>query len=113
MVIRFARGACKEPRETINRGFPPEGQGQGDRVRDSQLAGHSKQIHIAGMNKRAEQVEIDLFRAMPVARKLEVAHALREMAWALKTSVVEREHPGWTEPEVRAEVLRLFTHVES
>ncbi len=64
------------------------------------------------MIRSTEPLEWELYRAMTVARKLEVAHGLWEMAWALKTAVIRRDHPTWSEPAIRAEVRRHFANAE-
>ncbi|HRT05370.1 MAG TPA: hypothetical protein P5204_06690, partial [Kiritimatiellia bacterium] len=53
-----------------------------------------------------EQVKI--FKAMPAAKKLELAATFYFSARHLKTQALKQRHPDWPESRLRREVNRLF-----
>ena len=53
-----------------------------------------------------EQVKI--FKAMPAARKLELAATFYFSTRHLKTQALKKHHPDWSESQLRREVNRLF-----
>lgn len=53
-----------------------------------------------------EQVKI--FKAMPAARKLEIAAAFYLSARHLKTQALKQRHPDWPEARLRREVTKVF-----
>jgi len=53
-----------------------------------------------------EQVKI--FKAMPAAKKLELAAAFYFSARHLKTQALKQRHPEWPEARLRREVNKLF-----
>ena len=58
----------------------------------------------------ADEVMREAVRRMTVQRKLQVAHALRELAWEIKASVTRSQHPDLSEEEVQARVRDVFRH---
>ena len=53
-----------------------------------------------------EQVKI--FKAMPAAKKLEIAAAFYFSARHLKIQASKQRHPDWSETRLRREVDKLF-----
>ena len=53
-----------------------------------------------------EQVKI--FKAMPAARKLELAATFYFSTRHLKTQALKKHHPDWSESQLHHEVNRLF-----
>ena len=57
--------------------------------------------------------QIEAFRAMTPARKLEVAMQLCWSARRLKAGWLRKIHPDWTEDRVEEEVRRIFLHART
>ena len=57
--------------------------------------------------------QIKIYRAMSPARKLELAAEFYFAARELKTQALKKQHPDWTDDEVRREVKRLFLYATS
>ncbi|MBW8864624.1 MAG: hypothetical protein JF609_06820 [Verrucomicrobia bacterium] len=52
-----------------------------------------------------------IYRAMPGARRLELAEQMFWFARDLKAAGVRHQHPDWSEEKVIAEVNRIFLNV--
>jgi len=57
--------------------------------------------------------QIEAFRAMTPARKLEVAMQLYWSARRLKAAWLRKIHPEWREERVEDEVRRIFLHART
>lgn len=55
-----------------------------------------------------EQVQI--FKAMSPARKLELAAEFHDAARVLKRQALRAQHPEWTEEQIKQRVRELFLH---
>jgi hypothetical protein len=53
-------------------------------------------------------LQTELIRAMTPDQKLRISQSLRETAWDAKAAWIRSTHPKLPEPEVQAEVRRLF-----
>ncbi|MBI4499949.1 MAG: hypothetical protein HY700_02190 [Gemmatimonadetes bacterium] len=62
---------------------------------------------------RSAEVYAEAIRAMPLERKLRVSEDLRRLAWELKTSVIRRTHPEWSETQVQAQVREILLRAGS
>ena len=47
---------------------------------------------------------------MSFGEKLSVAMKLRRQAWNMKMAWIAREHPEWTEEQVREKTKKFFLH---
>jgi hypothetical protein len=61
------------------------------------------------MDADAELAQIAIYRRMTVEAKLRAAESLRDFAWQLKRSAIQRIHPEMSETEVLAEVRASFS----
>lgn len=52
--------------------------------------------------------QIEAFRRMTPAQKLEIATRLRQAAWDIKAAAVRQRHPDWTEKQIQQEVRDVF-----
>ena len=57
---------------------------------------------------RMHPEQVRIFKAMPAARKLELAATFYFSARHLKTQALKQRHPDWPESRLRQEVNRLF-----
>jgi hypothetical protein len=64
-------------------------------------------------DEQASTKQIEILRAMSGERRLQLAEQLYWSAWKLKTAAVRAQHPDWTEPQVKAEVTRIFLHART
>ena len=55
----------------------------------------------------AEQVQLDVFRRMTGEQRLKLALEMSDFARELSLSRIRAEHPGWSDWEVKRELLRL------
>lgn len=60
------------------------------------------------MPKSVFDLQAELVRAMTPDQKLRVSQSLRAIAWDAKAAWIRSNHPALPEPEVQAEVRRLF-----
>lgn len=58
--------------------------------------------------RHAESLQNDLIHRMTPGRRLEIAQELYETAWQLKESGLRRQHPDWSDAEIRAKCRRVF-----
>ena len=56
----------------------------------------------------AEQRQQELIRRMSPGRRLEIAQELYETAWQLKEAGLRRQHPDWSDADIRAKCQRIF-----
>jgi len=52
--------------------------------------------------------QIRIYRAMPPAKKLEIAAQFYFEARRLKTRALSHQHPEWSDPEIEQHVRELF-----
>jgi len=57
--------------------------------------------------------QIAALRALSGEERLRLAQQLYWSARKMKTAGVRAQHPDWTEEQVQAEVLRIFTHART
>lgn len=57
--------------------------------------------------------QVEAFKRMNPARKLEIASQLREEAWNLKAAGLRAQHPDWTEVEVQEKVREIFIYART
>jgi hypothetical protein len=55
----------------------------------------------------AEEVQLRVFRGMTGAQRLKLALEMSDFARELSLSRIRSEHPGWSDWEVKRELLRL------
>lgn len=60
------------------------------------------------MHPDAERVQRAVYRGMTVEAKLRAAESLRDFAWELKRSTIQRRHPELSESDVLDMVRALF-----
>lgn len=56
----------------------------------------------------AERVFIEVARHLTAAQQLATLHGLQQSAWALKTSLLRREHPDLSDEEIQHRVRNSF-----
>ncbi len=56
----------------------------------------------------AERRQAELIRRMSPGRRLEIAQELYETAWQLKEAGLRRQHPDWSDADIRAKCRRIF-----
>lgn len=83
-------------------GMGPAGKDAADQGR--QLAKTSSSNHV----REAERIQDELIRRMTPGRRLQIARELYETAWQLKEAGLRRQHPDWSEEEIRAKCRRVF-----
>jgi Rv0078B-related antitoxin len=71
--------------------------------------------HIFPMlpDEQASPEQIAALRAMTGQERLRLAQQLYWSARKMKTAGVRAQHPDWSEAQVEAEVLRIFTHART
>ncbi len=52
--------------------------------------------------------QIEIYRNMSMARKMELIQSMHDNARKLKAVALRQFHPNWTEEQVQAEVRRIF-----
>jgi hypothetical protein len=57
--------------------------------------------------------QIEILRAMPGERRLELAERLYWSAREMKAAGLRAQHPDWPEERVRAEVRTIFLHART
>ena len=57
--------------------------------------------------------QIEIFRAMTGARRLQLAEQLYWSARKLKLAGLRAQHPDWTIEQLNAEVRRVFLHART
>lgn len=58
-------------------------------------------------------VQAQAVRALTAERKLELAFALRELAWELKALGIRTQHPGMPDAEVQERVRAIFLYART
>lgn len=58
----------------------------------------------------AERVFAEVARHLTAAQQLATLHSLQQSAWALKTSLLRREHPDLSEEDIQHRVRNSFLH---
>ncbi len=58
-------------------------------------------------------VQVEIYKKMSPAKKLAIADNLYRTAWQLKTGAIRKQHPEWTEEEVRKKVREIFLYARS
>lgn len=57
--------------------------------------------------------QVDIYRRMSPARKLEIAAEFQFAARELKAAVLRTQHPEWPEEKIRAKVREAFLYASS
>jgi len=57
--------------------------------------------------------QIEVLRAMPGERRLQLAEQLYWSARKLKLAGLRAQHPDWTEDQLNAELRRIFLHART
>ena len=61
--------------------------------------------HVA----EADRIQREIIRKMTPAHKFAIARELYDTAWEIKKSALRAQHPDWSEEQVHARVMRIFT----
>jgi hypothetical protein len=64
-------------------------------------------------DEQASPEQIAALRAMTGEERLRLAQQLYWSARKMKTAGVRAQHPDWSDTQVEAEVLRIFTHART
>ncbi len=56
----------------------------------------------------SEKAQLEIYRSMSPAQRLEQAFRLRELAWSLKKAGLRTQHPDWSEEEFENQVRQVF-----
>ena len=64
-------------------------------------------------DEQASPEQIAALRAMTGQERLRLAQQLYWSARKMKTAGVRAQHPDWSDAQVGAEVLRIFTHART
>jgi hypothetical protein len=57
----------------------------------------------------ADRIQREIIRKMTPAQKFAIARELYDTAWEIKKSALRVQHPDWSEEQVHARVMRIFT----
>jgi len=63
--------------------------------------------------RRVEIVDVDVARILRTktgAERLNIAFEMFDSTWSMLTSMLTADHPDWSEPEIRGEVIRRLSH---
>lgn len=56
----------------------------------------------------ADLLQLRIYKSMSPEQKWEQAFNMRELAWAIKTSVLKSMHPDWPEDRIESAVREIF-----
>lgn len=60
-----------------------------------------------------DPVQMEIFRKMSPAKKLEIAQQLYWSARNLKAAALRQEHPDWSEEQIGEKVKEIFLYAQS
>ena len=88
-------------------GYPQPPPDSGSALRESRFAPNR------GESDDPSPEQIAIYRRMTPGRRLEVAEEMYWSARRMKKSWLRARHPDWSEPQVEAEVTRIFSNARS